>query len=58
MAGDWYHLGRILTLEELGHILDALSCDSINAYLAANPPHEFCVCTLGEKELEVPLGIS
>jgi predicted Zn-dependent peptidase len=58
MAGDWYHLGRILTLEELGRILDGLSCESINAFLAANPPSDFCVVTLGEKALEVPLGVS
>jgi predicted Zn-dependent peptidase len=58
MAGDWYHLGRILTLDELGRILDHLNCASINAYLAANPPADFCVVTLGEKPLEVSLGIS
>jgi predicted Zn-dependent peptidase len=58
MASDWYHLGRILTMEELGGILDGLSCESINTYLAANRPADFCVVTLGEKELEVPLGIS
>jgi predicted Zn-dependent peptidase len=58
IAGDWYHLGRILTLEELGQILDGLTCDSINAFLAANPPADLCVVTLGEKELEVPLGVS
>jgi predicted Zn-dependent peptidase len=58
MAGDWYHLQRILTLDELGRILDGLTCDSINAYLAANPPADFCVVTLGEKKLEVPRGIS
>jgi predicted Zn-dependent peptidase len=58
MAGDWYHLGRVLTLEELGQILDGLTRDSINAFLAANPPADFCVVTLGEKALEVPLGVS
>jgi predicted Zn-dependent peptidase len=58
MAGDWYHLGRILTLEELSRILDGLSCESINAYLASHPPADFCVVTLGEKELEVSVGIS
>jgi predicted Zn-dependent peptidase len=58
MAGDWYHLGRVLTLEELGRILDGLTCDSINAFLTANPPADFCVVTLGERALEVPLGVS
>lgn len=58
LAADWYHLGRAQTLEELGAIIDALSCDSINRYLAANPPGDFKIVTLGAKELEARLGIS
>ena len=58
MAGDWYHLGRILNPEELSRIIDGLSCESINAFLAANPPQTFTVVTLGEKELEVAHGTS
>lgn len=58
MAGDWYHLGRILTMDEVSTIIDSLTCDSINAYLQANPPGEFTVVTLGDKELEVSLGVS
>jgi predicted Zn-dependent peptidase len=58
MAGDWYHLGRVLTMAELGGIIDGLSCDSINAFLTANPPRDFTIVTLGEKELEVPIVVS
>jgi predicted Zn-dependent peptidase len=58
MAGDWYHLGRVMTMAEISQRIDALSCDSINSYLAENPPGGFSIVTLGEKELEVPLGIS
>ena len=58
LAADWYHLGRVQTLDELGAIIDALSCDSINRYLAANPPRDFTIVTLGAKELEARLGIS
>ena len=46
------------TLDELGAIIDSLSCDSINRYLAANPPRDFTIVTLGAKELEARLGIS
>lgn len=55
---DWYHLGRVRTLDELGSLVDALSCDSINAYLAAHPPGDFTIVTLGPSPLEVPVGVS
>lgn len=58
IASDWYFLNRVQTLEQLGRIIDGLSCESINAYLAAHPPADFTVVTLGEKELELPVGIS
>ena len=57
IAGDWYHLGRIRTLDELSTMLDALSCESINEYLSDNPPGDFTVVTLGEKPLEVNLAV-
>lgn len=54
IAADWYHLNRVQTLEELGHIVDGLTCDSINQYLSEHPPTDFLVVTLGRKPLEVP----
>ena len=57
IAGDWYHLGRVRTLDELNKILDDLSAASINEYLAANPPRDFTIVTLGENPLEAPLGV-
>lgn len=58
MAGDWFHLGRVMTMDEIVTIIDGLSCESINRYLKQNPPSDFCVVTLGEKELEVDRAIS
>ena len=58
IARDWYLLGRTRTLEEIGQLIDALSLESINAYLAANPPGNFTVVTLGPQPLEVPVGVS
>jgi predicted Zn-dependent peptidase len=58
IARDWYFLGRARTLEEVGALVDALSCESINAYLAAHPPAGFRVVTLGPSPLEVPVGVS
>ena len=58
IAGDWYFLGRIQSLDEIGRIIDELSPASINAYLEANPPSSFTIVTLGKKKLELPVGIS
>jgi len=53
IAFDWYYLSRVRTMQELAKIIDDLSCDSINAYLARHPPGKFTVVTLGAKELSV-----
>ncbi len=58
VARDWHHLGRVRTLDEISEIVDRLSCESINAYLAQHPPGDFTVVTLGPKPLEVRLGVS
>jgi hypothetical protein len=53
IAADWYHLGRVLPLQELGQLIDDLTCQSINDYLQDHPPQGFSVVTLGDEELEV-----
>ena len=58
IAGDWFHLQSVRTLQEIGRKVDALSCDSINAYLAGNAPQGFTVVTLGAQPLEIPNGVS
>jgi predicted Zn-dependent peptidase len=58
IAGDWFFLGRVQTLDEINAIIDKLSCDSINAYLREHPPADFVVATLGKQKLELPVGIS
>ena len=57
-ARDWYHLGRVRTLEEIGQLVDDLSQDSISSYLAAHPPRDFSIVTLGPQPLEVSVGVS
>jgi predicted Zn-dependent peptidase len=58
IARDWYHLGRVRSLDEIGKRVDDLSCGAINAYLVKNPPRDFRIVTLGPKPLEVPVGVS
>ena len=53
LARDWYHLGHARTLNEVGGLIDGLTSRSINAYLAAHPPTDFTVVTLGSRALEV-----
>lgn len=55
IARDWLHLGRVRTLDELGREVDALTADSINAYLDAHPPQDFTFVTLGPQELKIPV---
>lgn len=57
IARDWYLLEHVRTLDELCRLVDELTCESINAYLAEHPPKDFTIVTLGPQELEVPLGI-
>ena len=58
LAREWYHLGRARTLDEIGRLIDALTRESINGFLRANPPQDMLVVTLGPEPLEVPVGIS
>jgi predicted Zn-dependent peptidase len=58
IARDWYYLGRVRTLDEVAALVDGLSRESINAYLAEHPPNNFTLVTLGPEPLEVPVGVS
>lgn len=52
IAGDWFHLDRVRTLDEVTQKINGLTVESVNEYLAANPPHGFDVVTLGPQPLE------
>jgi predicted Zn-dependent peptidase len=54
IAADWYYLGRTQTLDELQAIVDRLTCESINRWLAEHPPTAFTLVTLGEQPLVAP----
>jgi len=58
LARDWYHLGRVRPVQEVADRIDALSAESINAYLSENKPHQFTALTMGPKPLEFPDGVS
>jgi predicted Zn-dependent peptidase len=52
IAREWYHIEHARTFEELQAIIDGLTCEEINDYLAAHPPGEFTVVTVGPEELQ------
>jgi predicted Zn-dependent peptidase len=56
VAFDWYHLGRARTLDEVEGLIDALTSQSINAYLREHPPKDFTVVTIGPQPLALPAG--
>jgi predicted Zn-dependent peptidase len=58
IARDWYYLGRVRTLAEVGMLIDGLTHESINTFLKTHPPDDFTIVTLGPQPLEVPLGVS
>ena len=54
IALDWYYLNRVRTMAELSQIIDDLTADTINAYLAAHRPSQFTITTVGRDKLQVP----
>ena len=58
IARDWYHLGRVRSLEEVGGLVDELTAQDINEYLTKHPPADFVFATLGPQPLEFPSEIS
>ena len=46
------------SLDEIGPLIDDLDAETINAYLAENPPADFTIVTLGPQPLEIPGGVS
>lgn len=58
IAGDWFHLGRVRPMSEINSHIEGLTCDGVNEYLAANPPGDFTIVTLGSQQLEVNVAVS
>ncbi len=58
IAREWYHLGRVRSLEEIGSLVDELTAPMINEYLQSHPPTDFTFATLGPQPLELPGEVS
>jgi predicted Zn-dependent peptidase len=56
LARDWFHLGRVTTLDEVRGILEELTVDSVLDVARRYPPDDPTIVTLGPHPLEVPAG--
>jgi len=53
MARDWFHLGRVTTLDEVHEKIDALTTDTVLDYVRAHPTDELTVLTIGPQRLQL-----
>jgi predicted Zn-dependent peptidase len=53
MARDWFHLGRITTLNEVRERIDALDTNSVMEFLEAYPFKNYTILTIGPTALNV-----
>ena len=58
VARDWFHLGRVTTLDEVRGKIESLTVDTVLEYIHAHPARDFTVVTIGPEPLEVSGGIS
>ena len=52
-AADFYHLGRVRSLDEIAAAVNAVTVPDVLAHLKQFPPSDFTILTLGNKKLEV-----
>jgi hypothetical protein len=53
MARDWFHLGRVTTLDEVHEKIDALTTGAVMEYVRSHPPDDLTVLTIGPQRLQV-----
>ena len=56
IAGDWFHLGRVPSREEVLKEIDSLTCAALLDHFQANRPKNFALVTVGSQPLELPSG--
>lgn len=50
---DWFHLGRMRTLDELNQTIASITVEQVNDFLDRNRPQDFSLVTLGSAPLEL-----
>lgn len=54
LASDWFHLGRVRSLDEISSALDALTPESVSSYAATQGTRDMTILTLGPNALAFP----
>ena len=57
VARDWYHLGRIMTLQEIHDQIESLTIETVLDHVQRFPARDFTVVTIGPQALEVCLEV-
>lgn len=52
LAGDFYHLGTLRSLDEISSAIDAVTIDDVMEYLQAYPVKNVTMITIGPEELD------
>ena len=55
-AGDWHHLGRVRSLDEIEAAVKALTVKEVMAHVQGHEAKDFTVVTIGPRELTVSSG--
>lgn len=58
LVHDWYHLSRVVSLEEIRGRIEELTVPMLHTHLEKFPPRNFTILTLGPQALEVPNAVS
>jgi predicted Zn-dependent peptidase len=56
IARDWFHLGRVVTLDEVHERVNALTVEQVLEYARRHPPRDLTVLTIGPEPLHVKQG--
>ena len=54
IARDWFHLGRIVPLDEVHRRIDELTVSDVVRYAREHPALDLTLLTIGPESLEVP----
>ncbi|CAN5852588.1 pitrilysin family protein [soil metagenome] len=54
LASEWYHLGRVRSLDEISAALDALTPEAVNDFAARQNLDDMTILTLGPEPLQLP----
>lgn len=52
LARNWYHLGRVVTLNEVRAKIEALTVQTVLDYVHAHPARDFSILTIGPEPLD------